>query len=400
MSGLTRMIATLLRWATAMVPAERREWAEAVQAEAAEVPDGWQRLNWLSGGLRLSAREAALPRRLEYPLAFAVAAAGTAWSAWSGPPADPAIAINRVDVIALVVILATLPWGIARIRGPVADGGLARLVRTGGYAAILTLVLVKTAARRVADAPPNNLGGAAAAWVAEAVFLAVMAGYAAVILACTAWRSPAARSAVATGTAAGSAIGVMAYALGPLGFPLRFTGFWPPRLYDAALVLGVLLALCAPVAAALVATRGSAGPVPRGSRLRQGAISGLCTGAAAALVVAVLSTATIALLPYVTWLRQWASSHIGHWTPVVGHWGPVVGPGTRLGYVAGNSAFAAGYLIVLLLGPLLGCALGALGGRASARGYQHANYLVLARVPALVRRMRRAGNSPRFRPGR
>ena len=38
--------------------------------------------------------------------------------------------------------------------------------------------------------------------------------------------------------------------------------------------------------------------------------------------------------------------------------------GTRLGYVAGNSAFAAGYLIVLLLSPLLGCALGAWGARS------------------------------------
>jgi hypothetical protein len=93
-------------------------------------------------------------------------------------------------------------------------------------------------------------------------------------------------------------------------------------------------------------------------------MAGLITGATAALVVAVLSTATIALLPYDTWLRQWASGHIGHWTPMVGHWAPVLGPGTRQGYVAGNSAFAAGYLIVLLLGPVLGCAFGAWGARS------------------------------------
>ena len=93
-------------------------------------------------------------------------------------------------------------------------------------------------------------------------------------------------------------------------------------------------------------------------------MAGLIIGSAAALVVAVLSTATIALLPYETWLRQWASSHIGQWTPLAGHWTPVLGPGTRQGYVAGNSAFAAGYLIVLLLGPLLGCALGAWGARS------------------------------------
>ena len=41
---------------------------------------------------------------------------------------------------------------------------------------------------------------------------------------------------------------------------------------------------------------------------------------------------------------------------------PILHP--RLGYVAGNSAFAAGYLVVLLISPLVGCAFGAWGARA------------------------------------
>ncbi len=211
--------------------------------------------------------------------------------------------INRVDVITIAVILAGLPWAIRRARGPVAGGRLARLVRTGGYAAVLALVLVKAAVERVADAPPNNSRGSARAWIGEVVFLAVMAGYAAVILAFTARRSPAAPATVAIGTATGAVIGVLVYALGPLGFPLRFTGWWPTRLYDAAMALGVLLALCAPVAAGLAATRRAGRSTPAGSGARQGAMAGLCTGAAAALVVAVLSTATIALLPYDGGLR-------------------------------------------------------------------------------------------------
>jgi len=77
-------------------------------------------------------------------------------------------------------------------------------------------------------------------------------------------------------------------------------------------------------------------------------------------VVAVLSTATIAILPYDTGLQQWATGHIGQWTPAIGEVTPVVG--SRVGYVAGNSAFAAGYLIVLLISPLAGCAFGAWGG--------------------------------------
>jgi hypothetical protein len=365
MTRPARVMAALLRWSAGRLPADRRVWVRALWAEADEVPAGWRRLAWLAGGVRLTAREAALGRGLGYLLAFAAAAAGVAWSAWSGPPGDSAIVINRVDVITIAVILAGLPWAIRRIRGPVAGSRLARLARTGGYAAILALVLVKAAVERVAGAPPNNTEELARAWIGEVVFLAVVAGYAAVILACTARRSPVPAATVVIGTTIGVAIGVVAYALGPLGCPLRFTGSWPAGLYDAAMALGVLLALCAPVAAGLAATRRASRASPASSQIWPGAIAGLCTGAAAALVVAVLSTATIAMLPYDTGLRNWASSHIGQWTPMIGPWTPVTGPRDYLGYVAGASAFAAGYLIVLLLSPLFGGAFGAWAGRAS-----------------------------------
>jgi hypothetical protein len=360
---LTRTVTALMRRLAGLLPADRRVWLHALWAEADEVPAGWRRLGWLAGGVRLTAREAVHSRGLGGPLVFAAAAAGTAWSAWSGPPGDSAIVINRVDVIAIAVILALLPWAIRRARGPVASSLLARLVRTGGYAMVLALVLVKAAVERVADAPPNKFEGSVLAWMGEVVFLAVIAGYAAVILTYTARRSPAAPSTVGIGTATGAAIGFLVYALGPLGFPLRFTGVWPARLYDAAMALGVLLALCAPVAAGLAAIRRANGSTLTASHARQGAMAGLCTGAAAALVVAVLSTATIALLPYDDGLRNWAAGHIGQWTPIVGQVTPVVG--TRLGYVAGNSAFAAGYLIVLLLSPLAACCFGAWAGRGA-----------------------------------
>ena len=96
---------------------------------------------------------------------------------WSGPPGDSAIAINRTDVLAIAAILAGLAWTFRRTRGPVAATRWTRLVRTGGYAAVLALVLAKSAVERVADAPPNNAaGGPAVAWAGEMVFLAVMAG--------------------------------------------------------------------------------------------------------------------------------------------------------------------------------------------------------------------------------
>ena len=368
MSELTRAMAAVLRRSAVLVPADRRGWAEAAWAEVTEVPAGWQRLCWLAGGLRLTAQEAARGRRLWYPLAFAAAAAGMAWSAWSGPRGDSAIEINRIDVIVIVVILAGLPWIIRRARGPVADARRARLVRTGGYVAVLALVLAKSAVERVADAPPNNLGGPLVPWTGEAVFLAVMASYTSVILAFTARRSPVLPATVAIGTVTGIALGVLVYGLGPLGFPLRFTGPWPARLYDTAMALGVLLALCSPVTAGRAAARRAGRSLTASAGARQGAMAGLCAGTAAALAVAVLSTATIAILPYDTGLQHWATGHIGQWTPAVGQMTPVLHP--RLGYVAGNSAFAAGYLIVLLISPLAGCAFGAWGAyaRPGSRG--------------------------------
>jgi len=321
---LTTVIMTLLRYSEPMLPGGQRAWARALRVEADQVPAGWDRLAWLAGGAPFTVREAAL-NRLGYPAAFAAAVAGTAWTVWSGPPGDSAVVINRVDVIAISVILAGLPWIVRRGRGPLADSRPARMIRTAGYAAILILVLVKAAVERVADARPNNLAGSALAWTGEIAFLAVMTGYAAVVLACTARRSPAIPAAGAIGAAAGATVGLLVYVLGPLGFPLRFTGWWPGHLYDAAMALGVLLALGAPVAAARVATRRADGTMAARSRVRQGAMAGLCTGLTAALVAAALSTATIALLPYDAGLRNWAAGHIGQWTPLVGQVAPVVG---------------------------------------------------------------------------
>ncbi len=81
-----------------------------------------------------------------------------------------------------------------------------------------------------------------------------------------------------------------------------------------------------------------------------------------------LTRAVAAVLPYDTGLQHWATGHIGQWAPVVGQVTPILHP--RLGYVAGNSAFAAGYLIVLLISPLAGCAFGAWGAyaRPGSRG--------------------------------
>ena len=66
MGGLTRVLAGLLSYAARLLPPGRRQWAEAVGAEAGQVPAGWPRLRWLAGGLWLAVREAAMGRKAMY----------------------------------------------------------------------------------------------------------------------------------------------------------------------------------------------------------------------------------------------------------------------------------------------------------------------------------------------
>src|SRR5512146_451394 len=69
-----------------LVPAGRREWAEAIWAEAGEVPPGLRRLAWLAGGARAMAGDALTARAIGRWLLFAAAAAGAAWAAWPDLP--------------------------------------------------------------------------------------------------------------------------------------------------------------------------------------------------------------------------------------------------------------------------------------------------------------------------
>ncbi len=74
-----------------------------------------------------------------------------------------------------------------------------------------------------------------------------------------------------------------------MGHPLHAANVWLARLYDAARVLALLLALGITIAAGIAAARRAPA---RGSRLpaadaraRHGVAAGLCAGAVAALIV-------------------------------------------------------------------------------------------------------------------
>jgi len=299
-----------------------------------------------------------MPRKIIYPLAFGAAAAGLAWAAWPGAPADPATVISRADVIATVVMLAGLPWAARRVFGPAASGWLPRAVRAGAYAAVFTLVLAKARAEQAEYANVPGRGVLAGVWAGEVVFLLVMAAYVAGLLAVTARRPPVGRAALATGTGAGAALGLAVYALSVLRGPLHVTGAWPawargaPQLLAMALVLGTAFA-AGLVAARRTSGRGSALPLAD-TRARQGVAAGLCAGTAAALLASVLGTGTAALLPHQVGRFQWVLP--------TGR----LQPASVLEFELGVSHSAAGYLLVLVLFPLLGAGLGAWGGLFAA----------------------------------
>jgi hypothetical protein len=295
-----------------------------------------------------------MPRRIACALAFAAAAAGLVWAGWRGTTANPAILINRVDVIAAVVLLAALPWAVRRVFGPPADSWLARIVRAGGYAIVLALVLIKANVERSEYASPAGRPGLAGVWTGEVVFLAVLAAYVAGLLAVTARRPTATPATLATGVVAGIAAGLVMYALPPVGSPLHIATAWRAGLYDAARVLALLLVLGGTIAAGMTAARRAAG---RGGRLpladakaRQGVAAGLCAGAAAALVASLLGISTIALLPQEANRLVWAleNRHLPS--------------DTVYEFEVGVSDSAAGHLAVLAFFPLLGAGLGAWGG--------------------------------------
>jgi hypothetical protein len=298
-----------------------------------------------------------MPRSIRYALmSGAVAALAGAW--WPAAPDGLATATRRLDVTVTVLMLAGLPWLVRKFFGPAGRGRAARSVRTGGYAVVLGVVLVKAAAERSGYAELDGPSRLAGAWAGEFVFLVVLAAYVTGILAVTARRPPVRPPALVIGTGAGLAAGVVLYALPPVGGLLHVTGGWPTLVYGAARVLAVLAVLAAGVAAGMMAARRAPG---RGGKLsqadiraRQGVATGLCAGAAAALVVCVLGIGTAALVPDALGRLRWALS------------GPHLAPTSVYAFGISLTNTAAGHLVVLVVFPVLGAGLGAWGGLCAA----------------------------------
>jgi len=371
-----RLRAAIRRRLMRLVPAGRRDWVEAIWAETLEVPPGPCRVAWRAGAAWLFVRETVARRWIGSSALFAAGSALVAWAAWPGVPGGYAAAVDLADVITLLLVLAGLSLLAGRIFGPVGDGRIAKVLRVGAYAAILALIPAKNVVEQILDVQPRggielrlyrliSGPGFGNDWAGEALFLTVMALYAAAILWMTAQRSRVASATLAIGTGAGIAVGALVYAIVPLGVSNAATNPWLPGSDADPLVLSAwILLLFAPLAAGVVAYRRHAAAAgPRApARTRQIVAAGVLTNLISALFVIVTGTGTIAAMLKAAWLRNWI--YRGH---------PLAGvSGLRL-LVRGNPAALAysheitaavdapPFLIVCVTFPLIAFALTGLG---------------------------------------
>ena len=306
-----------------------------------------------------------MPRAAGYLLASGAVAAGLAWADWPGAAANPATLISRVDVIATVLILAGLPFVSRRLFGPARRSWVARLVRVGTYATVCALILVKADVEK-AELTRRSGTALAGVWAGEVVFLIVIAVYVTALLAMTAQRPPVSPMTLTLGIGAGLLLGLAVCFLRPLVNHVSIGNPWLAATYDVARFAAVLMV---PYAAIKVATTAARRTSRRDTRLpladaraRQGLATGLCVGIAAGLLVSVLGMSTIALAPHLAGSIQWTlPGRLA--TDAAAH--PNI-PNPVSVFEVSFSEAGAGYLLVLIIFPVLGAGLGAWGGLYAA----------------------------------
>jgi len=369
-----------------LLPAGRRDWAEAVWAEAYEVPAGWPRLAWRVGGVWLVAREAAMVRWMGSRVLFAAAAGAAAWGAWSVGQAGTV----RADVIVTVLLLAGLPLLTRWFLGP-PDNRAARRLRAAGYAAILDLMPAKAAAELFLGAVPRGgidlhtydrfhchnepwcpwvpgTSGLSPTVGSEVMLLLLTACGLAIVLALTARRTRVAPAALTIGAGAGLALGVVMYAVSPLGLNVAYPyrPWLPGSAGEAVGVLAWILIFGAPLVAGAIAGRRSHVPGPPGEltddRAKQGIAAGVVSGGVGALFVTVFGTGTTVLFVNSAWVRG-LLLHGQHLTASA---------------VYGRELFATqnagAYVILCVAFPIIGTVMGFMGaGLASVTGPRSAD---------------------------
>jgi hypothetical protein len=374
MDRLTRTLAGLVRGLAGLLGDERRDWVHALLAEVGQFPARSARLAWLGGGLWLVVREVVMNRIIQVA-AFGAGAVGLVWIGWPGASTNSATPVNRMYVVGTLVLLAGLPLPVRRYFGPVRPGWGPRVVRVGGYAVVLALI----AARATKDRFGSQLGVyfpvILPIWAMDVGFLLILAGYMAGLLILTSRRVQFTRRVLPLAVGIGALTAGVLYPLAPFGIDdaveraaHAFHGGAVAVADYPVLACFVLAALAVPVAVHAVATRIAA----RDTRpavltpARQALLATTCAMATAAMLVALFTSITIALLPHHFSVPQQPGGD--GICPTCEPSTIVIPPNLRHEYyleesvgAAGGGAFAA-----LLIVPLVGAALGALRGHLAS----------------------------------
>ena len=384
MSRLGPVPAAAGRRALRLLPAARRDWAEAVWAEAHEVPAGWPRFAWRAGGVLLIVKEGQMVRRFGILLLGAAAVAAAAWAAWpkSSVPLIHGSA-DQGDVIITLTLLAGLSLLTRWLLGP-PDNRPARRVRVGCYAAILAIMPAKAVTDMFVGAAPHGgidlhtfdalydngplpapgsvSGGPD--WGGEIFILFITACYVAAFLVLTARRAKVAPATLAIGARAGLALGLVMYLVDPLGGGKLASDPWlHGSAADPLVALAWVLLFGAPmVAGALAACRCCLSDDPGWAskqRAWQGVAAGLVSSGVGALTVTALGFGTTALMLKSAWVRGWLY-HGQHLTASAVY-------GREL-YASGGMAF---YAVICVIFPIIGLIMSLSGsGYANVTGPQ------------------------------
>jgi len=303
MDRLVRMLAGLVRGLAGLLGGHHRDWVHALLAET-DAPRA--RLAWLGGGLRLVAREALMNRVIQ-PLAFAAGAVALVWTGWPGASSNSATPVNRMYVVGTLILLAGLPPLVRRQAGPVRPGWGPRIVRAGGYAVVLALIAATAVQQRIG----SRLGGyfpvILPIWAMDVGFLLILAGYVAGLLILTSRRVGFTRRVLPAALGIGALTAGALYALAPFGISgtaetTAHSLHGGPVIVTGYLVLAcfAVAALAVPVAVHAVATRLADRDTRPGilTPARQALLATTAAMATAAMLVALFTTLTIALLPH------------------------------------------------------------------------------------------------------
>lgn len=270
--------------------------------------------------------------------------------------------VNRAYVVGTVLILAALPAAVRRYAGPVRKGWATRALRVTGYAVVLVLIAAKAVKGRIGSQFGAYFVVVPGIWFLEIVLLLVIGAYVAALLILTTGRVRLTRWGLPAAMSLGIVTAALLYPLAPFGVDVDPSSGSLPWWWLAALVLPA-------VTGCLVARLAARDKRPKSLHpVVQGAVAAACAMGTAAMLIALVTSAAIALYPHRVPLQGQAPPANGGCETCDPNQ-TVIPVRYRHQYYVDISIGQAGMVpfAALLIMPILGAGLGAIAGGAATQ---------------------------------